>query len=196
MAITQRQKGDRGRRAEKAVARRLWWDGYRILERNYTTRAGEVDIIARKGDTVAFVEVRSRQEGSAVSPRDTVSRTKEKRIDAAASAFLKSRRLAEVSVRYDIAEKPGISNLLEIMSATTGRSVDDLAAEYATGGYGRFKEAVAEAIVAELASIRASLQNLDDAEVARLLQKGALDARTRAERHQQDVRDAVGLGRF
>jgi len=99
-------------------------------------------------------------------------------------------------VRYDIAEKPGISNLLEIMSATTGRSVDDLAAEYATGGYGRFKEAVAEAIVAELASIRASLQNLDDAEVARLLQKGALDARTRAERHQQDVRDAVGLGRF
>jgi len=103
---------------------------------------------------------------------------------------------SDPTVRYDIAEKPGISNLLEIMSATTGRSVDDLAAEYATGGYGRFKEAVAEAIVAELASIRASLQNLDDAEVARLLQKGALDARTRAERHQQDVRDAVGLGRF
>jgi len=102
---------------------------------------------------------------------------------------------SDPTVRYDIAAKPGISNLLEIMSATTGRSIDDLAAEYETGGYGRFKEAVAEAIVAELAPVRSRLQELDDAEVARILQKGALDARTRAERLQQQVRDAVGLGR-
>ncbi|MEA3510660.1 MAG: tryptophan--tRNA ligase, partial [Actinomycetota bacterium] len=71
-----------------------------------------------------------------------------------------------------------------------------LADEYGTGGYGRFKEAVAEAIVAELAPIRAALTTLDDAEVARVLQKGALDARTRAERIQQQARDAVGLGRI
>ena len=103
---------------------------------------------------------------------------------------------SDPTVRYDIEAKPGISNLLEIMSATTGRSIDDLAAEYETGGYGRFKEAVAEAIVAELAPVRARLQELDDADVARILQKGALDARTRAERFQQQVRDAVGLGRF
>ena len=103
---------------------------------------------------------------------------------------------SDPTVRYDIEVKPGISNLLEIMSATTGRSIDDLAAEYGTGGYGRFKEAVAEAIVAELAPVRSRLQELDDAEVARILQKGALDARTRAERFQQQVRDAVGLGRF
>ena len=102
---------------------------------------------------------------------------------------------SDPTVRYDIEAKPGISNLLEIMSATTGRPIDDLAAEYAAGGYGRFKEAVAEAIVTELAPIRARLQNLDDAEVARILQKGALDARTGAERFQQQVRDAVGLGR-
>jgi len=99
-------------------------------------------------------------------------------------------------VRYDIEAKPGISNLLEIMAATTDRSIDDLSDEYGTGGYGRFKEAVAEAIVAELAPIRATLETLDDREVARILQKGALDARIRAERFQQQVRDAVGLGRF
>jgi tryptophanyl-tRNA synthetase len=99
-------------------------------------------------------------------------------------------------VRYDIETKPGISNLLEIMAATTGRSIDDLSDEYATGGYGRFKEAVAEAVVAELAPIRLRLGALDDAEVARVLQKGALDARTNAERLQQQVRDAVGLGRI
>lgn len=99
-------------------------------------------------------------------------------------------------VRYDIEAKPGISNLLEIMAATTDRSIDDLSDEYETGGYGRFKETVAEAIVAELAPIRATLETLDDGEVARILQKGALDARIRAERFQQQVRDAVGLGRF
>ena len=77
----------------------------------------------------------------------------------------------------------------------TGRSIEALSDEYGTGGYGRFKGAVAEAIVAELAPIRATLTTLDDAEVARILQKGALDARTRAERIQQQARDAVGLGR-
>ncbi len=93
-----------GRKAEDAVVRHLWWQGYRILERNYRTRSGEVDIIAQKGDTVAFVEVRSKREGSEVAPKDTVTRSKERRIDAAASAYLKARRLTHVSVRYDIAE--------------------------------------------------------------------------------------------
>ena len=124
MRITQRDKGDRGRRAEKAVARRLWWDGYRILERNYATTVGEVDIIARKGDTIAFVEVRSKQEGSEVSPKDTVTRSKEKRIDAAASRFLKAKRLTDVSVRYDIAEvwldDRGRPGRIEIIEAAFG----------------------------------------------------------------------------
>jgi tryptophanyl-tRNA synthetase len=102
---------------------------------------------------------------------------------------------SEPTVRYDPAEKPGISNLLEIMSACTGRSIDDLVGEYGDGGYGAFKEAVAEAVIAELAPIRAAYESLDDAEVARILQRGALDARTRAEGYQQEVRDAVGLHR-
>ena len=102
---------------------------------------------------------------------------------------------SEPTVRYDRAEKPGISNLLEIMSACTGRSIDDLAAEYRDGGYGVFKEAVAEAVIAELAPIRAAYEHLDDDDVARILQRGALDARTKAEAYQQEVRDATGLHR-
>jgi len=102
---------------------------------------------------------------------------------------------SEPTVRYDPAEKPGISNLLEIISACTGRSIDNLVDEYAGGGYGAFKEAVADAIVAELAPIRAAYEQLDDDEVARIMQRGALDARTRAEGFQQEVRDAVGLDR-
>jgi len=102
---------------------------------------------------------------------------------------------SEPTVRYDIVAKPGISNLLDIMSACTGRSVEELADEYGASGYGTFKDAVAEAVAAELAPFRARYPELDDAEVARVVQKGALDARTRAEGHQAQVREAVGLGR-
>ncbi len=103
---------------------------------------------------------------------------------------------SDPDVRYDWDDKPGISNLLEIMADCTGDSIDDLVAEYASSGYGRFKEAVAEAIVAELAPGRSRYSELDDAEVARLMQKGALDARTKAEGYQQLVRKAVGLNAF
>ncbi len=100
---------------------------------------------------------------------------------------------SDPDVRYDWDAKPGISNLLEIMADCTGRTIDDLVAEYGSSGYGRFKEAVAEAVIAELAPVRRRFQELDDAEVARLMQKGALDARTQAEGYQQQVRKAVGL---
>jgi tryptophanyl-tRNA synthetase len=100
---------------------------------------------------------------------------------------------SDPDVRYDWDAKPGISNLLEIMADCTGGSIDGLVAEYGTTGYGRFKEAAAEAIVAELAPVRSRFNDLDDGEVARLMQKGALDARTKAEGYQQLVRRAVGL---
>src|SRR5204862_3889239 len=51
-------------------------------------------------------------------------------------------------VRYAPEEKPGISNLLEIMSVATGEAIPELEAPYDSGGYGPFKEAVAEARVA------------------------------------------------
>ena len=102
---------------------------------------------------------------------------------------------SEPTVRYDWDAKPGISNLLEIMSDCTGTPIDTLVDEYAAGGYGAFKEAVAEAIVAELAPVRSAYRGLDDAEVARVMQKGALDARAQAEKYQADVRRVVGLDR-
>jgi len=100
---------------------------------------------------------------------------------------------SDPEVRFDWEAKPGISNLLEIMSGCTGRSVEDLADEYGAGGYGAFKEAVAESVIAELAPARSTFKSLDDREVARLMQKGALDARTRAEAYQQQVRRVTGL---
>ncbi len=100
---------------------------------------------------------------------------------------------SETEVRYDWAKKPGVSNLIEIMSLFTDASIESIEAEYGTIGYGKFKDAVAESVIAGLAPLRSNYQQMDDAEVARLMQRGALDARTKAEGFQQSVRKRVGL---
>lgn len=100
---------------------------------------------------------------------------------------------SETTVAYDWERKPGISNLLEIFSFFSERKIDDLVDEYAEGGYGRFKAAVAEAVIDGLTPIRARFKQLDDAEVAHIMERGALDARSKAERSMRTVRAAVGL---
>ena len=101
---------------------------------------------------------------------------------------------SEREVSYDREKKAGISNLLDILSIYTGESVDALVDEYADAGYGVFKQAVADAVVDGLAPIRTAFNALDDAEVSRIMARGALDARTRAEQEMADVRRKVGLG--
>jgi tryptophanyl-tRNA synthetase len=102
---------------------------------------------------------------------------------------------SEPTVRYDPEQKAGISNLLEIMSACTGRTIDDLVAEYADGGYGRFKLAVADALVETLTPIRERYESLDDGDVAKLLTEGAARAGAQAEEYQREVRAAIGIDR-
>ncbi len=96
-------------------------------------------------------------------------------------------------VTFDWKNKPGISNLLELFSFFSGRSIADLVDEYRQGGYGPFKSAVADAVVEGLTPIRTRFKQLDDADVARVMAKGALDARGRAEKSMAAVREAVGL---
>jgi tryptophanyl-tRNA synthetase len=82
-------------------------------------------------------------------------------------------------VRYDPAEKPGISNLIELMTVVTGESIQDVESRYDGSGYGRFKGEVADAIVELLDPIQARYRELrsDPAELQRLLQMGAEKAR-------------------
>ncbi len=96
-------------------------------------------------------------------------------------------------VRYDPDGKPGISNLLEIMATCTDRSVDELVEEYHDMMYGHFKVRVAEALIEALAPIRSAFLSLEDGEVGRLMARGALDARMRAEETMVEVRKRVGL---
>ena len=101
---------------------------------------------------------------------------------------------SDTKVRYDWDEKPGISNLLELMSFADGRSIPELESEFGDGGYGPFKSAVADAVNERLTPIRTRFRQFDDREVSRLLEKAALDARSRAEATMRLVRKAVGLG--
>ncbi|NNC40378.1 MAG: tryptophan--tRNA ligase [Acidimicrobiia bacterium] len=101
---------------------------------------------------------------------------------------------SEREVSYDREKKAGISNLLDILSIYTGRSVGDLVDEYADAGYGAFKLTVAEAVAEGLAPIRTAFNALADEDVERIMARGALDARTRAEQEMADVRTKVGLG--
>ena len=96
-------------------------------------------------------------------------------------------------VRYDWEEKPGVSNLLEIMSLFSGTPIAALEAEHGPSGYGKFKEAVAEAVIVGLAPIRAGYAALDDAEVDGVMSRGAATAREMAEPYQQRVRRRIGL---
>lgn len=98
-------------------------------------------------------------------------------------------------VAYDKEEKPGVSNLLNILAAMTGRHVPELVTEFEGKMYGHLKVAVAEAVVERLTPIRTrTLELLDDpAELDRLLLAGATKAREVASATVADVYQKVGF---
>ncbi len=98
-------------------------------------------------------------------------------------------------VRYDREEKPGISNLLDILSATTGQPIPDLEAEYGAAGYGAFKSAVAESVVECLAPVRERYEALsaDPGEIRNTLRRGAEKATAIAGPVLERVKRAVGM---
>jgi tryptophanyl-tRNA synthetase len=91
--------------------------------------------------------------------------------------------------------KPGVTNLLEILSAFTGRDVDDLAAEHDGNGYGGFKIAVAESVIEGLRPLRERFETLaaDPGQVESILADGAARARAIAGPTLERAREAMGL---
>jgi tryptophanyl-tRNA synthetase len=98
-------------------------------------------------------------------------------------------------VRFDETEKPGISNLLRIYSALTGRRIEDLEREYTGRGYGDFKGDLAEVVVDFVTPFRdRTLELMDDrAHLEGILRDGAERAAAVAERTLADVYDRVGF---
>ena len=97
-----RQKAERkGRLAENLAAISLRMKGYQILARRARTPSGEIDLIARRGALIAFVEVKARR--SETLAVESVSRTAQRRIARAAELWMARRPdLAELDWRFDI----------------------------------------------------------------------------------------------
>ncbi|MCY0093178.1 YraN family protein [Hoeflea ulvae] len=98
---SRRRSERKGRRAEWVAAFALMLKGYRILGLRYRTPVGEIDLVARKGDLIAFVEVKARKD--LASGVDAVSYPAQRRIAAAAELFVSRQPdSAKLSWRHDI----------------------------------------------------------------------------------------------
>ena len=98
-------------------------------------------------------------------------------------------------VRFDEKSKPGISNLLTIHSALSGKSIQDLEGEFSSKGYGEFKAAVAEVVISKLEPIGKRTRELmdDQGELIRILNKGAARANEVATATLKAAYSAIGL---
>ena len=104
---------------------------------------------------------------------------------------------SEREIRYDPPEKPGISNLLEIMSVATGEPIEALEQRFQAAGYGDLKEAVGESVVELLTPIRETYDALraDERELQRLLAVGAEKARRASEPTLDAMYENMGFAR-
>ena len=91
-----------GELGETLACEELRRRGYAILERRYRTRYGEIDIVARHGDVLVFVEVKARAGEAFGTGAEAVTRYKQRRVAQMAADFLVRRRLQDRPCRFDV----------------------------------------------------------------------------------------------
>ncbi len=84
------------------AARYLEAHGYHILTRNFRTRYGEVDLVARHADSIVFVEVRTRRSRAFGTPEESVTPRKMQRLEAVAQQYLQDHHLEHLPWRIDL----------------------------------------------------------------------------------------------
>jgi len=115
-----------GPRGERAAARYLRRQGYKIVARGERSPLGEIDLVAVDGRTVVFVEVKTRESQDGGHPADAVTPDKQRRLTRLALAYLKRHRLLENPARFDVvaitwpagARQPTIEHLRAAFEAT------------------------------------------------------------------------------
>jgi len=91
-----------GAKSESLAAWYLKKNGYKIIEQNYRTPLGEIDIIAKEKKTIVFVEVKSRQSIRYGNPKWAVTPKKQRKISMVALQYLKSTRQMDARARFDV----------------------------------------------------------------------------------------------
>ena len=104
-----------GKRGEDLACDELERRGYAIVDRRFRTRCGELDIVARDGDVVVFVEVKARSGSSFGFPFESITWQKQQRLSAMAESYLFLKRLAGAACRFDV---------VSILEHRTGHTVE------------------------------------------------------------------------
>ncbi len=99
---SRRDKETLGAQGERLAIRRLRRAGYRIVARNYRAAGAEIDVVAMDGDTLVFVEVKTRTSSGAGRPEESVHGLKQHRIRRAAAIFARNRAMNECPMRFDV----------------------------------------------------------------------------------------------
>lgn len=99
MQKSKKQVGDKG---EDIAADFLIDKGYDVIQRNYRCRYGEIDIIARDSETLAFVEVKTRHTTRFGTPQDSITRAKIDKISKTALWYIQENDLINQSCRFDV----------------------------------------------------------------------------------------------
>ncbi len=93
-----------GRRGERIAERHLRRRGYRILERNFRAAGAEIDLVALDGETLVFVEVKTRRTAGGGAPAESVHPLKQSHLRRAAELYARARRAQDRAMRFDVVE--------------------------------------------------------------------------------------------
>lgn len=93
-----------GQAGEEAAASFLKSSGFHLLHKNWRSRIGEIDIIAKDGSNLCFIEVKTRDSIKKGLPRESVTRAKQKKIIRAAQAYCQEKNLESPCMRFDVVE--------------------------------------------------------------------------------------------
>jgi putative endonuclease len=91
-----------GREGESAAVSFLKKKGYRILEKNFRSKVGEIDIIAEQDGVIVFVEVKARTDHEFGHPLNALTPKKQKKIIQTAQSFLARKRISDKPMRFDV----------------------------------------------------------------------------------------------
>jgi len=103
-----------GQKSEAMAARYLKKQRYKILEQNYHTKLGEIDIIAKDGETIAFVEVKARKSEHYGNPKWAVTPKKQRKISMVALYYLKTTNQSDAKARFDVVAISSVSDTPQI----------------------------------------------------------------------------------
>ncbi len=107
----------KGMRGEEIARKHLKKQGLKILETNFRTRQGELDIIARERDTLVFVEVKTALNTNFGNPLEWIPLWKQNRIVKVSQSYLLSRGLHDIPVRYDVVGVDADRNVCHVRDA-------------------------------------------------------------------------------